>query len=137
MCSHTYNIPAKKKKQRLSTPRFAVKRYEEIYYTFDPEPVYTLDTEGGKVVSYNMTDICTPGVPNIGALMAKKLYAVQKWNDAFAPSVGLTCPGQPKYAVGREQHFCAGTNSPAMYSTGIGTLPHYGSRVLIKFCQLI
>merc|ERR1719171_626598 len=49
--------------------------------------------------------------------MAEELYSVQKWNDPFTPSVGLTCPSQPRYLVGKEDYFCTGTNSPAMYST--------------------
>jgi hypothetical protein len=83
------------------------KTYEEIYYTFDPAPVTKPD----------IPVVCTPGVPDLSALMAGKMFAVKKWNDEFKPFVGLTCPGQPRYVVGKEDSFCTGTNSPAMYST--------------------
>ena len=84
-------------------------RYEEIFYTFNPAPIVPEDFA-------DLTN-CTPGLPNLTMLMSEKMYAVQKWNDAFEAHIGLSCPGQPRYLVGKEDHFCTGTNSPAMYST--------------------
>merc|ERR1719174_2705450 len=58
------------------------KTYEEIYYTFNPAPIVPEDFA-------DLTN-CTPGLPNLTMLMSEKMYAVQKWNDAFEAHIGLS-----------------------------------------------